>query len=267
MALLPKAVEVIKLSEQDTIENHRPYIGYSSAGEPCDRALWYGFHWINKRIISSKLKRIFDTGHIMEHFMTRALIDAGMLIYDEQVEIIGPHGHVKGHIDGKCKGVPLYEDLEHLLELKTMNEKNFKMVIKKGVKSGFLKYYSQMQAYMGNLDMSCALFVAYNKNTSEIYLERVLFDKPHFDMLESKLTGVLYSEFPLDKIGEKTWFTCKFCDFYDICHNEAPIDKNCRTCKNSNIEENGKWSCEAHDKELSTEDQRKGCVLWKNLID
>ena len=266
MVAIPKQINLLKLIDSGSVkEKPRPHLGYSASGNPCKRALWYSFHWATYRSVPTRVQRIFNTGHIFEKFMTDSLKEAGITVYAEQLSIDGPHGHIKGHIDGMCLMIPGDPNTKDLLEMKTMNDRNFKDCIKRGVRFSKSAYYAQMQAYMGKLDLTKSLFMAYNKNTSEYYLEIIDFDKEYFKQIESKLLDVLYSEFPPEKIGPKTFFDCKYCDFYDICHKGAPIENNCRTCEHSNVEEKGAWSCSLTDEFLGEDEQFEGCSSWSKI--
>jgi hypothetical protein len=46
---------------------------------------------------------------------------------------------------------------------------------------------------------------------------------------------------------------------YDLCHQEAAAEVNCRTCAHSTPVESGKWRCELAEKFLTSAAQRKGC--------
>lgn len=262
MSLLPTPTIVELIDNNEIYENPRSYIGYSSAGQACDRAIWYKFHWVKKRTISARLQRIFSTGHIMEEHMIKSLESIGIIVTDEQKEVVGPHGHIKGHIDGLCTGVPGNEKEIHLVEFKTANDKRFKNMQKIGIKRAEKGYYGQAQAYMGKLELKTTFFMVYNKNDSSYYIEIIPFDLPAFERLENKLLTILYSEFPLDKIGTKTWFECKFCDLYNVCHNNEPVNMNCRTCEYVEIEDDGEWKCSLKAKTLSYFDQNEGCYKW-----
>ena len=262
MSKLPKKSMNDIINETIINDNNRTYIGYSSAGNSCARAIWYGFYWATEKSHSARIDRLFKLGHDTESVMVNALRLVGISVSYQQKEIIGPHKHIMGHIDGIAVGIPGDEKTEHLAEFKTMKDNLFNKLKKEGVRKSNRRYYAQMQAYMGKLELSKGLFVCYNKNTSEIYTEIIDFDPTEFDVNEHKLIDVLYSELAPDKIGEKTWFACKLCDFYSVCHNDEPVAKNCRTCEYHSVEDEGKHSCTRYKKKLNTLEQRAGCSTW-----
>ena len=268
MSNLPIYQKTINVSEPEDEEDFpRGHIGYSHCGDPCARSLWYGLHWMDKKTVSARQRRIFDTGHNSESMMYDHLAQAGIKIFDKQKEVIGPYSHVLGHIDGLCSGIEGDPESIYLLELKTMNQARFTACVGKGVYFSDREYYLQAQGYMGKLGILKTLFVFYNKNNSSYHYEVIDFDEFQFELLQAKLTDVLFSEFAPDRIGDSKWFECKICDFFDICQGDKQIQENCRTCRNCSIEDDGKWSCdfEKDEKMLPIEAQKNGCRKWEQI--
>lgn len=267
MAKIPLNNPVEKAVEGGMIETpHRPYIGYSELGHECNRYLWYCFRWSFKRFITQKQARLFARGKAEEPIIIADLHRARMVVSDEEFEVVDDTGHVKGHGDGKAIKVPGQDLIEKLLlEMKTMNADNFKKYKKKGLKIAFPVYYGQINSYMGKEGLKRCLYVITNKNTDERIYDIIEFDETVYNDLESKGFQILISEEPPEKIGEATWFACKFCNARGVCHKGAPIDRNCRTCERANIENEGKWSCGISGENLPTSFQRKGCRDYKKL--
>ena len=154
---------------------------------------------------------------------------------------------------------------EHLLEIKTMNDKNFKKMKKDGVKISKPVYYAQQQIYMRKLKLTRAIFIAVNKNDDSIYIERVKLDKGFADDLERKAEYVVLQERPPEKQFEATWFECKFCDARTTCHGNEPVQKNCRTCEHVDLLNGGLWACNRTNQELTTDEQRTPCKHYTML--
>lgn len=261
-----------------TNEKPRSYLGMSSIGDECERKLWLSFHWAAKKTHSQRINRIFNTGHIAEGFIIEDLkrigVDCFYRFGDKKVEMTGAidekqegfvdvAGHFRGHCDGRVLGIPEAPKTEHLLEMKTHNDKSFKEVAKKGVKEAKPMHYAQMQVYMHYAGLKRALYVAYNKNDSDYYFERVYYDKGEAEDLIRKASGIIMSEeIPACKFS-KTWFACRWCEYKDICHGEDRAERNCRTCNKSDIFNNGKWECSKTGKEISYEEQLAGCRYHK----
>ena len=266
MAKLP---EDTRLKTEKAIEDEkilqapRSYLGMSGLGGKCSRAMWYGFRLCSKRYITPRENRLFQRGHREEPIIVADLEAAGMVHYDDQAEVIDGHGHIKGHCDGKLRNVPDAPKTDHLAEFKTANDKNFKDMVKKAVKKSKPVYYGQMVLYMYKFRLKRALFVMVNKNDDKRYYERVSCDNKHAKELIQKGIDIISSEVPLEKIGSSTWFECKWCDHYELCHFGAQPEKTCRSCMFCDIHNEGKWACSMRDTWLTWEVQQKGCSAYR----
>ena len=234
MALLPeqpnKTVELIYSTY--TNSPPRPHLGASQIGNPCERALWYSFHHCKLPAFSGRMLRLFETGKREEERIIRELRQAGLQVWDKgddgnqiRFEMFG--GKFAGSIDGMVLGIPEAPKTEHLLEIKTANDKSFKLMLKQGVEHSKHQHYCQMQVYMGALDLKRALYIVVNKNTDEIYSERVEFHKPTYDLLINKAERIVTSDAPLERFES---FECKWCEYQKICEWEEMPEINCRTC-------------------------------------
>ncbi len=243
--------------------NPRPYLGMSSIGTACMRKLWYGFRWARATEHTARTERIFQVGHFYEEEMIKDLKSVGVKFIDSQTEYSDVTGHFKGHSDGLIIGVSEAPKSKHIFEAKTHNDKSFKSVKKDGVEKSKPLHYAQCQIYMKYQKVKRAYYMAYNKNTSEYYCERIYYDANYADDLERKAHGIILSENPPEKEFAKTWYECKWCNYYDICHNsDRDIRKTCRTCQHIDILNDGKWSCAKLDRELSYDQQLRGCDLY-----
>jgi len=280
MALLPKKENTTKNiidSIDITNESPRTYLGMSGIGDNCERKLWMNFHWTKKKSFTQRTGRIFQMGHLSEKLMIDDLKRIGLECFyrfNEKVEMTGEigerqevlsdiAGHFCGHIDGRVIGVFEAPETEHLLEMKTHNDKSFKLVKKNGVKRAKPAHYSQMQIYMHHTKLKRALYMAINKNDCEYYFERIEYNKSFAEDLTRKASQIIMSEIPPEKKFSKTWFECKWCEHYDFCHHgDKVVLRNCRTCQKSDICNNGKWSCEMDDSIISKEKQLMGCEMY-----
>jgi hypothetical protein len=258
--------KTLELLEGEPVESvHRPYLGMSKINHSCTRYLWYSFRWCYSNSFGGRQRRLFARGHREEPEIVKELEKIGIRCYDDQAGIVLAHGHGKGHIDGKCIGVPEAPLTEHLSEFKTMNDKNFKLMKKDHLEKSKPVYYGQCQIYMRKMKLTRTLFIAVNKNTDEMYIERVKLDKGFADDLERRAEFIVLSEDPPAKEFKPTWYECKWCDANSICHGKTQVQKNCRTCENVVLEQEGKWSCLAHVIMLSTEQQRNPCKFYSML--
>lgn len=206
------------LTEAARAEDPRTYLGASIIGEECHRKLWYSFHQ-PKPILDPRVNRIFRLGNLIEDEIIAILRLAGFTVYTEQENgeqfgfIDGP---IAGHIDGVIVGLP-ESSKPHLLELKSAKDKSWKEFVKEGYKKD-RKYWAQVQIYMRKMGLERALVIVYNKDTSELYLERIKLEKRQADAYISKGKAIAEMESePPRQYSSKTFFRCRFCDWADTC--------------------------------------------------
>jgi len=255
-------------------------IGFGSIGKECARELYYGLHWVKKGTITAKTQRIFDVGHMFEAMAIKDLKDIGIDVFkridgekipmtgernESQEKLVGLTGHSKGKPDGRCLGVMEAPLTEHLLELKTMNQKNYDAVLKSGVYAANKVYFAQVQRCMKEMDLTRCLFMAINKNTCEYYIERIYFDPAYAKDLVRKEISIITTDEPPVKAFPKGHYKCDWCNQKKICDLDIEPEMNCRTCEFSDMENGGLWSCNVAKKQkiLSIDDQMAGCKKYK----
>lgn len=270
MALLPTQTATKVLLDQITIPRNRgKRVGMGSIGDPCARRLWFGLHWaVKAEEISLSLHNLFNTGTRAEDFIIEDLERIGIKVTQRQERIWGFMKHALGFIDGRCTDVPEALKTEHLLEIKTHNDKNFKILFKDKVKKGFPKHYAQVQRCMKGTKLTRCLYIGYNKNNSEYYVERVRYDPGFADDLIRKEQSIIAAPEPPVKIFERSWFECKFCPFIEVCHDGVPMDRNCRTCEHSDLADEGVWTCNLLPNTsfpIPLEVQKVGCDHYKRI--
>lgn len=262
-----------KLNDEVSTQGLRPHAGLSGIGNECHRYLQLSHYWAFNQTISARIQRLFNVGHDAEPAMIADLARVGITVKNEQAEIIATAGHWKGHIDGE--GEQEGSD-DFLVEFKTHNDKSFVDLKKKKVKESKPVHFGQCQAYMGYRKLSKTLYMALNKNTSEYYIEWIDFDPEYFkDDVQRKELEVISAEELLPRIGNNniTWFACKFCSAKNTCFGKVEVLKSCRTCASVDVLDGGRWSCiheynefKAKSKELTVEEQRKGCDHYELAI-
>ncbi len=268
MAKLPIIENDLNFIMEDGMvrQDKRDYVGYSSIGQKCVRKTWYSFRWVKTTYVNKRIQRIFDRGNLEEDRVAQDLTNKGCSVVLKQSEVIGYAGHVKGHIDGVVVGVPTAEKTDHLFECKTMKASKYKEYLKVGLKIFSSAYWQQIHSYSGKLRLKRILFVACNKDTEERDYKRINYDKDQFEIGEKIASFILMSDSAPERLpnSSPTYFHCKWCDYSDICHKGARVEKNCRTCKYWDIEDEGKFSCSKHNLPLSTLDQGLMSLCYTN---
>jgi hypothetical protein len=257
---------IYKVYENQPV-HERAYLGASIMGTECDRALWYQFRlaYPPEQLEGRKL-RLFQTGHREEERVVAELNEAGITVDGRQHNISASGGHLQGHLDGVVTNVPEAPDVQHVLEVKTHNEKSFKSLLKDGVAKSKPGHVVQMQLYMHHTKASWALYVAVNKNDDSIYVERVPYDAKQSEIILRRAERTIKAHAAPAKLHEdpkaKSAFACGWCPAKTVCHEGQFARRNCRTCISSTPILDGKeggWRCEQWDKSLTFAEQLKGC--------
>jgi hypothetical protein len=253
-------------------EDKRTHMGASALGDKCKRAIYYDFRWYGNGIKDGRILRLFNTGKREESRVVCDLLDLGFIVGThidyKQIQCRDSSGHIGGSVDGIIDYIPsrygLLESDKAILEIKTHSEKNFRRLVNSDVKSQFPKHYTQMQIYMGLMEIPYCLYAAVNKNTDELYFELMSYDIVEFDRAYAVAKEVAVSVTPPARIRENpSWFECKMCNFHDVCHMSVAAPGNCRTCVFSRPIADGEWTCDFHNKPISKVDQLAGCDSYK----
>lgn len=239
-------------------------LGMAGLGEVCVRRMWFGFRWASEKQIIRKIKRLFSFGDIVEEIVITDLEEIGITITDRQKWVNGWGGHIAGRIDGIAHNVPEAPATPHLLEVKSMNDKNFNHLKKYGIIESQPKHYVQMIIYMGKLELTRGLYIAMNKNTSEVFVVRVHFDKNAYnEYMHRAIDVVSHETAPPNLFDNINCQACKFCDFTNICYENEPMLKSCRSCQHCDVADEGKWECGYHKKQLTYDEQVAACEHYK----
>lgn len=258
-------------------EPQRGYLGASSIGKPCGRAHWYSFRWAKKVEFSGRMYRLFQTGHLEEPRINDDLRAIGVQVYEfnpstgKQWSFTEPSTghHLRGNCDGIAIGLPIAPKQPHIVEYKTASEKAFKEVERDGCMVAKPEHYAQQQMYMkwsidqfGSDGCRSSFYVVVNKNTDEIYTERLAYDKDFAQSLIDKALSIITSAEPPQGIStDSTYYLCKFCDYHSLCFGQDVPQATCRSCAHATPELDGdaRWSCAHHHADIPLEAQREGC--------
>lgn len=250
-------------------KGRRAHLGASILGRECRRALWYTFRWATDVMHEGRLLRLFDRGQQEEERFAADLRAAGVTVHTvdpatgEQFRFSDIGGHVGGSMDGCVIGILEKPQQWHVWECKTFGEKGFAELVKHGVEKAKPEHYAQVMLYLHWSGMTRGFYTAINKNTDEIYSERIRYDAKAAGLLLAKAADIVTAPRPLERISEKPdWYQCKFCDHRPTCHGSTPAAVSCRTCVHATPEMDGRgsWSCARHQMALNADTQRAGCA-------
>jgi hypothetical protein len=251
----------------------RPHLGASEIGHECDRYLWLSFRWAKPADFDGRMLRLFDSGNHQEPRLIADLRAIGVEVSDrdadgKQWRFDAVGGHFGGSMDAAVLGLPEAPKTWSVAEFKTANAKSFAVMTKKGVKEAQPKHWQQMQLYMGWSGMKRAIYIVVNKDTDDIYTERIEFEKDAFDQAIQRAERIITAPEPAVTIADSAeGFTCKFCRFKDQCYGTEAPAVSCRTCAHSTPETDGeaRWSCAQGKPDMDVSAQRAGCGEHRHI--
>lgn len=242
---------VYRWRERTTEGGHRAHLGASVIGHGCNRHLWLLFRWAESEKFEGRVLRLFDTGKREEPRVYEELRGIGCEVWADdgsgQYRVSAHGSHFGGSLDGVVQGIPEAPKTPHVLEIKTHSAKAFKELQKKGVKDAKPLHFDQMQTYMRLVDLDRALYYAVNKDTDEVYTERIAHDPEASQRILDRAEKIITAtEPPLRLSDDPEYFECKWCRFHGQCHGTKAPEVNCRTCTHSTPQIDGTeaaWTC------------------------
>jgi len=230
------------LTAEHASRSLRHYLGASRLGVACERALQYEYAQAPVdpgRELLGRVLRIFEVGHALEALAIRWLRLAGFDLHTEkgdggQFGFSVAGGRIQGHVDGILAGGPETLGLAYpaLWECKTMNARAWRETVKRGVAQAKPVYAAQIAVYQAYMEASVpgisqnpALFTAINKDTQELWFERVPFDGGLAQRMSDRAVRIIQAT----EAGEllprlataPTHHECKGCAWQDRCWSKA----------------------------------------------
>lgn len=257
-------------------EPPRAHLGASVIGRPCSRQLWFGFRWAYAEQHDGRVLRLFERGQREEAWLASDLRAAGvnLLTVDprtgQQFRFSAVGGHFGGSMDGAGVGFPEAPKTWHVWECKTHSAKSFAELVAKGVHGAKPEHYAQVQVYMLWAGLERAMYVAVCKDDDRIYTERIQFERDCANGLEHKARRIIESATPPTGVSmDPAWYQCKLCPAAAVCHRGEGVQVNCRTCVHATpeMDGDGRWSCALQRRDITTDEQRKGCAEHRLIPD
>lgn len=228
----------------------RWHLGASIIGDKCMRAIWFAFRWCDSEALEGRMLRLFNRGHREEPQFVELLRGVGAEVWTEdgqgrQFRISHLGGHYGGSCDAVARRVPgLDPAVPVLCELKTHNTARFKQLKKEGVRLAKPEHYRQASCYAHGLGLAMCLYGAVNKNDDELHFEVFAADLPAAEQMLKRAEWIVFRKELPPRISETpAWHECRFCAMQGVCFKVKKPRFNCRTCRFSNPEPDGSWSC------------------------
>ena len=259
----------------------REHLGASIIGHPCSRHLFYAFRWAVTKKFDGKTQRLFRRGQIEEEYLVSDLRKANLIVRErhkktgEQFRVSALGGHFGGSLDALIEGCPDQTVSGPIVaEFKTMNRNQYAKLEKEGCEKAQPKHYAQMQIYMHlsfpsqpKKKIKQAYYLVVRKDDDALYEDIFDLDEKFAEGILAKAEKIIFTDEPPLRIdNEKTFVTCKFCEFSDICHGDDEgvfklPEPTCRTCVYGSPKKDGKarWHCNLKGEDLSHAAQIEGC--------
>lgn len=227
------------LTAENAARTPRDYLGGSRIGHACERALQFEYAGAPKDEggdFSGRTLRIFAIGHALEDLAVSWLRAAGFDLYTrkgnrpdgEQFGFSVAGGRIRGHVDGVIAAAALSFKVPALWECKTMNAKNWRETVAKGVAVAKPVYAAQIALYQAYMDAAIpgvaanpALFTSINKDTAELHHELVPFDAELAQRMSDRAVRILQATDAgelLPRIArERDFFECRMCPWANRC--------------------------------------------------
>lgn len=157
---------------------------------------------------------------------------------------------VMGHFGGSLDGIVILPERYGikeplLLEFKTNGTgKGFNELKERGMQLAKGQHFAQTSTYGFKYKFNYCLYLNTNKNDDDIHLEIVKLNHNTGQQMIAKAERIITSQEPPPRISDNpTYFACTYCSQKEICHKNAPPEKNCRSCINAVPVENAQWLC------------------------
>ncbi len=274
-----KAVSIRMLEDIDNYcvttydGGHRDHLGASLIGNECKRYLWFVFRWCKQEPTTGRKQRLFNRGHREEARFLEWLRGIGCTISDvtedgKQHRISDVMGHFGGSLDG-IGFLPKHYEIEEeiLFEFKTNGTgAGFDKLGKVGMQLAKDVHFAQTCTYGFKRNLRYCCYCNINKNDDSLYLELVKLNHKLGEHMIIKAEQIILSPTAPSRLSDNpTFYKCGYCSMKGICHNNAPIERNCRSCVNAFPDEDDKWMCNEFSAPIPKEYIYEGCIQWDKI--
>jgi len=180
---------------KSVVDEPRKYIGASSIGHACERAIWYGCNEPDKKIVEPQQRLTYKIGHYLETMLLGLMTDSGLKYYVNTEFHCEEFPLFQGHVDAFVKG-------EGIIEIKTAKDSSFNIFKKKGLRLWYPEYYDQVQSYMGMSKLHTCYMLVLNKDTSELCQQVIDFDEERYSYLVAKAKRINEYSVPPKRIND-----------------------------------------------------------------
>lgn len=239
-------------------------VSASSLGHPCDRKLWLDMRWASPpEHVDGRKLRIFERGDIEEDRVIDDLRRAGVEITREQDRFSLARGWLRGKIDAVGVGFREAPKAEHVVEIKSAKAADWRGVVKHGVAKHKPEHYHQIHIGMYALGIDRGAYVIVNKDTEEIWIERIRLDPVQAERDVARVERLAAEDTaPLRIADSADKMPCRFCPHKTLCHGGTlPERRHCRTCLHFTFAAAPAGHCDRWNEPRGRDAQREGCPV------
>jgi hypothetical protein len=112
------------------------------------------------------------------------------------------------------------------------------------------------------MQLTVAIYEAYNKNTSHGLTYRFHHDPETFALMMERAKGIIEAKEPPGRVSlDPMAYPCSQCPMSGFCHGSRAPRVNCRTCAHATpaMEGDADWLCERHSQVIPKDFQMTGC--------
>lgn len=217
-------------------QERRPYVGASSVGGSCERAIQFEFAGApREKDFAPDTLRKFDFGHMGEELARAWFFDAGFQLVQrnqrtgELFRFSQLKDRFKGHPDGVFIAGPTVAGVGYpcLWETKSVGAKTYRDIEKNGLKKSRPTYYAQVAIYQAYLDLTDhpAIFTVTNLDSGEQLHLLIPFDAEEAQRMTDRAVRIVQAtdagELLPRPFKDKSYFECKWCSFAERCWGMA----------------------------------------------
>lgn len=205
------------------------HVRSSGSGDSCDKSIYLSM--IGKQAqFPQRALRIFRFGHALEPVIAGFLKEDGWDVHyngDTTTGLVVPleNGIVTGHPDVIARHPVKSGNKWALLDIKTMNDKQYTKWTEKKTKSAKPEYYTQVNLYGEGFGLGVSGIVGCNKNTSEYSDEEFPTDIAHNKETVARLE-TLFAMDAYEKLRYEPAWKCPYCSHKESCFAPGGMPKN-----------------------------------------
>ncbi len=188
-------------------------------GDDCSRRAWYKRRGVTGGNRSPELFRYIETNRYYRKFVIDILEAIGVKIWDQGKSIAFADHNASSKIDGLALGVKEAPNNVHLLSIRPVKQKQYADIVNKGIPD---KDNKKIQIDMRLMGVNRCLYIAVNRNTDEMHIERVKLDIKFADAQISKAERIIQLKTPPARVGtdKPSWWQCKACPISEECFKD-----------------------------------------------